>query len=139
MIKILRRPSSTVINPPSYGYDFIFPNGVENAIKDVCVPQDIAEDQGSDDTMPITDGQYSLLQFALNNFRDCPDKYEMLKNQEESKRGGPIKLIESLKFSRKNKKDKTSDWTWKELVDLVKFSKVRQRASLLYTGHRSDF
>lgn len=39
---------------------------------------------------------------------------------------GSIKLLESLKSKKKNKKKNGSgsDWTWRELSDLVKFSKV---------------
>ena len=39
---------------------------------------------------------------------------------------GSIKLIENIKAKKKGKKSKNdqSDWTWRELSDLVKFTKV---------------
>ncbi|GBM19264.1 Unconventional myosin-XV [Araneus ventricosus] len=80
---------------------------------------------------PANDAK-SLLQFALFNFRESLDKYEMLRTRDGSIRGS-IKLIESLKTKKgKGKKGKdTSDWTWKELADMVKYTKSPLMASLL--------
>lgn len=48
---------------------------------------------------------------------------------------GSLKVIESLKSKKKNKKSKgqqdVAEWTWKEQVDLVKFSPVPVEQSLL--------
>lgn len=50
-----------------------------------------------------------------------------LKSKDGSIRGS-IKLIENIKAKRKGKKGKgsgdPSDWTWSEIANLVKFSKV---------------
>ncbi|PRD26924.1 UNVERIFIED_CONTAM: Myo15a [Trichonephila clavipes] len=56
----------------------------------------------------------------------------MLRTRDGSIRGS-IKLIESLKTKKgKSKKGKdTSDWTWKELADMVKYTKSPLLASLL--------
>lgn len=54
-------------------------------------------------------------------------RYEMLRTRDGSIRGS-IKLIESLKTrkgkGKKNKDGKGEDWTWKELADMVKYTKV---------------
>ena len=51
----------------------------------------------------------------------------MLRTRDGSIRGS-IKLIESLKTrkakGKKNKDGKGEDWTWKELADMVKYTKV---------------
>lgn len=48
---------------------------------------------------------------------------------------GSLKVIESLKSKKKNKKSKGqpdgTEWTWKEQVDLVKYSTVPIEQSLL--------
>lgn len=48
---------------------------------------------------------------------------------------GSLKVIESLKNKKKNKKGKSqqdgTEWTWKEQVDLVKYSTVPIEQSLL--------
>lgn len=45
---------------------------------------------------------------------------------------GSLKVIESLKSKKKGKKGKDgAEWTWKEQVDLVKFSAVPIEQSLL--------
>lgn len=48
---------------------------------------------------------------------------------------GSLKVIESLKSKKKNKKGKGqqdgTEWTWKEQVDLVKYSTVPIEQSLL--------
>jgi myosin-15 len=79
------------------------------------------------------DGKHSLLQFAMLHFRQSPEKFEMLKTADGSI-SGSLKVIESLKTNKKSKGkkgNKDNDWTWKEQVDLVKFSAVPIEQSLL--------
>ncbi|GLH06473.1 Unconventional myosin IC [Gryllus bimaculatus] len=78
------------------------------------------------------DGKHSLLQFAMLHFRQSPEKFEMLKTADGSI-SGSLKVIESLKSKKgKGKKgNKENDWTWKEQVDLVKFTPVLIEQSLL--------
>ncbi|CAD6241372.1 GSCOCG00002698001-RA-CDS [Cotesia congregata] len=70
----------------------------------------------------VNDGKHSLLQYAMLNFR-------------QSTENGSLKVIESLKNKKKSKKNKGqqdgAEWTWKEQVDLVKFSPVPIEQSLL--------
>ncbi|KAH9517053.1 hypothetical protein DERF_007753 [Dermatophagoides farinae] len=86
-----------------------------------------------------TNGNFSLLQFALFNFRESLNKYDLrghLKDNNNSIRGS-IKLIENLKSKRsskiksKNNTDSTNDWTWSEFANLVKYSKTSIQSSLL--------
>ncbi|XP_046454243.1 unconventional myosin-XV-like isoform X3 [Daphnia pulex] len=84
----------------------------------------------------LYDGKHSLLQFALNHFRP-PKKFEELSHDNVSS------LLcgsgdHSAKKKSKNKESKDrpesvagADWTWKEQVDLVKFTKSPIPASLL--------
>ncbi|XP_046655986.1 unconventional myosin-XV-like isoform X2 [Daphnia pulicaria] len=84
----------------------------------------------------LNDGKHSLLQFALNHFRPHK-KFEEFSNDNVSS------LLcgsgdNSAKKKSKNKKSKDrpesvagADWTWKEQVDLVKFTKSPIPASLL--------
>lgn len=60
------------------------------------------------------------------------DRFEMLKTADGSI-SGSLKVIESLKSKKKNKKGKqdSTEWTWKEQVDLVKYSTVPIEQSLL--------
>ncbi|XP_029046871.1 unconventional myosin-XV isoform X2 [Osmia bicornis bicornis] len=82
----------------------------------------------------VNDGKHSLLQYAMLNFRQSTEKFEMLKTADGSI-SGSLKVIESLKSKKKNKKSKGqqdgAEWTWKEQVDLVKYSAVPIEQSLL--------
>ncbi|KAK0170257.1 hypothetical protein PV328_010838 [Microctonus aethiopoides] len=82
----------------------------------------------------INDGKHSLLQYAMLNFRQSTEKFEMMKTADGSI-SGSLKVIESLKSKKKGKKNKGqpdgAEWTWKEQVDLVKFSTVPIEQSLL--------
>lgn len=68
------------------------------------------------------------------NFRQSTEKFEMLKTADGSI-SGSLKVIESLKSKKKSKKGKgqqdSAEWTWKEQVDLVKYSTVPIEQSLL--------
>lgn len=77
--------------------------------------------------MQMADGKHSMLQFAMFNFRESLERYGLLRERDGSFRGS-VKMLEDLKTS---KKTKDSDWTWKELAQLVKFSKSPIKASLL--------
>lgn len=61
-------------------------------------------------------------------------RFEMMKTADGSINGS-LKVIESLKSKKKNKKNKGqqdgAEWTWKEQVDLVKYSQVPIEQSLL--------
>ncbi|XP_043281933.1 unconventional myosin-XV isoform X2 [Venturia canescens] len=82
----------------------------------------------------VNDGKHSLLQYAMLNFRQSTEKFEMMKTADGSI-SGSLKVIESLKSKKKNKKSKGqqdgAEWTWKEQVDLVKYSQVPIEQSLL--------
>ncbi|XP_014481805.1 PREDICTED: unconventional myosin-XV isoform X1 [Dinoponera quadriceps] len=82
----------------------------------------------------VNDGKHSLLQYAMLNFRQSTEKFEMLKTADGSI-SGSLKVIESLKSKKKTKKGKGqqdgTEWTWKEQVDLVKYSTVPIEQSLL--------
>ncbi|XP_077262617.1 unconventional myosin 10A [Temnothorax americanus] len=93
------------------------------------------QDDGIYETGPVVnDGKHSLLQYAMLNFRQSTEKFEMLKTADGSI-SGSLKVIESLKSKKKNKKGKGqqdgTEWTWKEQVDLVKYSTVPIEQSLL--------
>ncbi|RWS29427.1 myosin XV-like protein, partial [Leptotrombidium deliense] len=67
------------------------------------------------------------------NSNENDSRYDLAHNKDGSL-NGTIKFIESLKSKKKNKKSKNgdgSDWTWKELSDLVKYSKTPLSTSLL--------
>lgn len=73
---------------------------------------------------------YLNLRYPRDNCRTLfilSRRYEMLRTRDGSIRGS-IKLIESLKTrkgkGKKNKDGKGEDWTWKELADMVKYTKV---------------
>ncbi|XP_026670463.1 unconventional myosin-XV [Ceratina calcarata] len=93
------------------------------------------QEDGIYETGPVVnDGKHSLLQYAMLNFRQSTEKFEMLKTADGSI-SGSLKVIESLKSKKKNKKNKGqpdgAEWTWKEQVDLVKYSPVPIEQSLL--------
>lgn len=53
-------------------------------------------------------------------------RYELVRNRDGSLNLDPTTMMESLKSKKKKKKNGDgSDWTWKELSDLVKFTAVR--------------
>ncbi|KAG8264185.1 Belongs to the TRAFAC class myosin-kinesin ATPase super [Homalodisca vitripennis] len=68
------------------------------------------------------DGKHSLLQFAMHHFRQSPEKFEMLKTP-DGNISGSLKVVQGHK--------KGGDWTWKEQVDLVKYSPSPISESLL--------
>ncbi|XP_046399408.1 unconventional myosin-XV isoform X2 [Ischnura elegans] len=90
----------------------------------------------------VHDGRHSLLQFAMFHFRQSPEKFEMLKTADGTI-SGSLKVIESLKgkkalgggkkggSSGKEGGKDVADWTWKEQVDLVKFTATPIEESLL--------
>jgi len=78
------------------------------------------------------DGKHSLLQFALYHFRQSPEKFDMLLNNED----GTLRSVtdsngKTKKSKGKKSKERETEWTWKEQVDLVKFTKSPIQASLL--------
>lgn len=74
------------------------------------------------------DSNFSLLQFAMFNFREPLAKYDMRGHLKEGSIRGSIKMIENMKTAKKNKgnkkNDATNDWTWSEFASLVKYSNV---------------
>ncbi|XP_022668747.1 unconventional myosin-XV-like isoform X2 [Varroa destructor] len=83
-------------------------------------------------------GKFSMLQFAVFNFRESLEKYDVLRDRENHSIRGSIKMLELLKQQNKQGKKKSkkkaeedSDWTWSELTELVKFSKSPLHKSLL--------
>ncbi|XP_014277405.1 unconventional myosin-XV isoform X2 [Halyomorpha halys] len=67
------------------------------------------------------DGKHSLLQFAIHHFRKSPEKFEMLKAPDGNITGS-LKVVQGIK---------KGDWTWKEQVDLVKYTGTPITESLL--------
>lgn len=88
---------------------------------------DHIDDNKSDATHSsnLQDGKFSLLQFALFNFKEAVDMYELVCSKDGSLKDA-TSLMESLKGKKKKKKSggDGADWTWKELSDLVKYSPV---------------
>ncbi|XP_065213017.1 unconventional myosin-XV isoform X2 [Planococcus citri] len=66
------------------------------------------------------DGKHSLLQFAMYHFRKSSEKFEVLKTA-DGEINGSLKMLQGKK----------GDWTWKEQVDLVKYTTVCISESLL--------
>ncbi|KAF2354698.1 SH3 domain [Trinorchestia longiramus] len=67
------------------------------------------------------DGKHSLLQFALKYFRVAKDMVAA---------DGTLQANKDKK-KKKSSKDNAADWTWKEQVEMVKFSQSPLTASLL--------
>lgn len=74
------------------------------------------------------DHPQTFLQFALFNFKRSLNLYEKLKNRQETTRS-TIKFVETIRARCRGRK--SIHWTWKELVDLVKYSQVPIEESLL--------
>jgi hypothetical protein len=52
-------------------------------------------------------------------------RYELVRKRDDSLNVDPVSMMESLKSKKKKKKNGDgSDWTWKQLSDLVKFTSV---------------
>ncbi|KAK6169157.1 hypothetical protein SNE40_020262 [Patella caerulea] len=85
----------------------------------------------------MPEGKYSMIEFAIMNFRETIDKYEMLRKNDGSIRG-TIKMIESLKLRKLQQLTKhgrnnsqAGDWSWKEQAELIKWTRSPIQASLL--------
>ncbi|XP_023243119.1 unconventional myosin-XV-like [Centruroides sculpturatus] len=74
------------------------------------------------------DHPQTFLQFALFNFKRSLNVYEKLKNKQETTRS-TVKLVETIRERCRGRR--SNQWTWKELVDLVKYSEVPIEESLL--------
>ncbi|XP_043245680.1 serine/arginine repetitive matrix protein 2-like isoform X1 [Amphibalanus amphitrite] len=73
----------------------------------------------------VDDGKHSLLQFAMTNFRGAEERYNLVKDED----GAHSKMLETK--NKKNKKKGKEDWTWREQVELVKWTDRPLRVSLL--------
>ncbi|KAK7013629.1 hypothetical protein SK128_022807 [Halocaridina rubra] len=71
----------------------------------------------------VHDGKHSLLQFALQHFR-------LSKEQGLIQSNGTLQTNTKSK-KKKNNKDHQAEWTWKEQVEMVKFSQSPLTQSLL--------
>ncbi|KAH9502357.1 hypothetical protein Btru_073529 [Bulinus truncatus] len=82
----------------------------------------------------VQDGKYSMMEFAMLNFRESLEKYEMMRTEDGSIRG-TVKMIENIKLQKMNNKENSTrggaDWSWKEQADLVKWTRSPIQASLL--------
>ncbi|XP_037094410.1 unconventional myosin-XV-like isoform X2 [Pollicipes pollicipes] len=72
------------------------------------------------------DGKHSLLQYAMLHFRDAEEKYNMLRSED-----GEITGSMKLESKKKGKKKGKEDWTWREQVEMVKWTNQPLQASLL--------
>lgn len=117
---------------------------------DHCEVQQEPKDAGED-------GKYSMLQFALYNFREAIEKYSLESRVSKSETcadtstlRGSLKLIETLRnrsselgsqtptgVGNQSRNDRrkssrvSSEWTWRELAEMVKFTASPIRQSLL--------
>ncbi|KAI2804564.1 Myosin and Kinesin Tail domain protein [Blomia tropicalis] len=92
-----------------------------------------ADNNNSASLSTYGDGNFSLLQFALFNFRESLNKYDLRGHMKDNNSiRGSIKMIENLKSKKKSKsKGDSNDWTWSEFANLVKYSKTLIQSSLL--------
>nr|XP_027224871.1 unconventional myosin-XV-like [Penaeus vannamei] len=79
---------------------------------------------GSGSQPVVHDGKHSLLQFALQHFR-------MSKEQGIVQSDGTLQASNNKNKKKKTSKDQVAEWTWKEQVEMVKFSQSPLTASLL--------
>ncbi|KAK7507605.1 hypothetical protein BaRGS_00001540, partial [Batillaria attramentaria] len=83
----------------------------------------------------VTDGKFSMMEFAMLHFRESLDKYEMLRTDDGSIRG-TVKMIENIKLHNMqkdadSKRRGSSDWSWREQADMIKWTRSPIQASLL--------
>ncbi|XP_076459661.1 unconventional myosin-XV-like isoform X2 [Babylonia areolata] len=88
----------------------------------------------------VNDGKYSMMEFALLNFRESLDneewRYEMLRTEDGSIRG-TVKMIENIKLHNLQKdadskhRGSSGDWSWKEHAEMIKWTRSPIQASLL--------
>ncbi|XP_074649564.1 unconventional myosin-XV-like [Tubulanus polymorphus] len=87
-------------------------------------------------TTNLLDAKYTMMEFALQYFRESPNKYEMLRKSDGSIRG-TFKLLETIKSaslrnrSKKGSKKAKGNWSWKEIAEMIKWTKSPIQASLL--------
>ncbi|CAL4069630.1 unnamed protein product [Meganyctiphanes norvegica] len=79
---------------------------------------------GSTTQAIVHDGKHSLLQFALQHFRLAKEKGSIVQSD------GTLQTNNKTK-KKKNSKDSAADWTWKEQIEMVKFSQSPIGNSLL--------
>ncbi|CAG0891500.1 unnamed protein product [Darwinula stevensoni] len=77
------------------------------------------------------DGKHSLLQFAILHFREGEKSVSEIIRSVDGSVQGSLRAIELKNKRNKHKKGKESDWTWKETVDMVKFTSSPIERSLL--------
>ncbi|ELU02236.1 hypothetical protein CAPTEDRAFT_227847 [Capitella teleta] len=77
-------------------------------------------------------GKFSMLEFAMLHFRESPYRYNMKRSDETGSIHGTFQVISSLKAKDLERKSKGSqDWTWKQQVDMIKWTQSPIQASLL--------
>jgi len=82
-------------------------------------------------------GKFSMLEFAMLHYRESPYRYEMMRGEDTGSIHGTFKMISSLKAKSlqkqqlKKRASQQNDWTWRDQVELVKWSKSPIQASLL--------
>ena len=75
------------------------------------------------------DGKHPLLEFAISYFRER-DKFEIVLQGPDDEQGDP-KANKKKKQKKKSKGGKSEEWTWKDQVELVKWTDRMIGSSLL--------
>jgi len=82
----------------------------------------------------VADGKFSMMEYAMLHYRESLDKYEMLRTDDGSIRG-TVKMIENAKLqnmqNQELSKRGSTDWSWKEHADMIKWTRSPIQASLL--------
>ncbi|XP_014675504.1 PREDICTED: unconventional myosin-XV-like [Priapulus caudatus] len=80
-------------------------------------------DETDFDITALSDGKFSMMEFAILNFRQSLEKYAVLQSQQGNIKDS-IKIIESLKDGKQ--------WNWQEQADMVKYTNSPIQNSLLF-------
>ena len=68
------------------------------------------------------DGKNPLLEFAMRYFRDGKEKFDQVLSDPEGGQNGSLKHNKKAKAKKKKSGASDADWTWKDSVDIVKWT-----------------
>ncbi len=112
--------------PPGSPRGGTWENGGGGRMNNLRMDEDNFSEISASAANVANDGKNPLLEFAMRYFRDGKDKFEQVLSEPENGvppgGGGDGSLKKKSKAKKKKSGASDADWTWKDSVDIVKWT-----------------